>query len=66
MNPETVRAWQRIARDTVIVIAGVFMLIYETVAADNPNAAIIGAALACFALPPALRYRGLGHDKDDH
>lgn len=63
MNPDTVRAWQRIARDTVIVIVGVFMLIYETAVAPAPSPEIVGAALACFALPPTLRFTN--RDKED-
>jgi hypothetical protein len=48
-------AWMRIIRDTIIVIVGTFMLVYETVFAPGPNAYIIGAGLVARGLPPALR-----------
>lgn len=49
------RAWQRIFRDFVIVGIGAFMLIYETIAAKNPNFYLIGAGLAALGLPPTIR-----------
>ncbi len=52
----TIRAWQRIFRDLVIVGVGGFMLIYETVAAPVPNAYLIGAGLVMLGVPPALRF----------
>ncbi len=48
-------AWMRIVRDTVIVVVGTFMLVYETVFIQNPNAYVIGAGLVALGLPPALR-----------
>ena len=48
-------AWLRIARDTLIVAVGTFMLVFETVFAHNPNAYLIGGGLAALGLPPALR-----------
>ncbi len=65
-------AWMRIIRDTVIVLIGSFMLVFETVFAANPNAYIIGAGLVALGLPPALRLdmrtsgRRHGDDNDDH
>jgi hypothetical protein len=56
MSPETVRAWQRILRDVVIVAVGAFMLIHETVTKDVPNPYIIAAGLTMLGLPPALRF----------
>lgn len=64
MDPEAVRAWQRIIRDTVIVLVGAFMLLYETIFARPADWQIIAAALACFGLPPALRL-DLRRDKED-
>lgn len=48
-------SWLRIFRDSLIVIVGAFMLVFETVFAQNPNAYLIGAGLAALGLPPALR-----------
>lgn len=53
---EAIRAWQRIARDTLIVVVGGFMLVYETIAVAVPNPYIIGAGLVAIGVPPALRY----------
>lgn len=58
MDLETLRAWQRIFRDFVIVVIGAFILIYETVYAKTPNPYLIGAGLAALGLPPALRLNG--------
>jgi len=52
---DTWDAWVRIARDSLIVLVGTFMLVYETVFAAEPNAYLIGAGLAALGLPPALR-----------
>lgn len=56
LDAEIIRAWQRIFRDTVIVMVGTFMLLYETVAVTNANVEILAAALACYGLPPLLRF----------
>ncbi len=66
-------AWMRIVRDTVIVLVGTFMLVFETVYVSNPNAYIIGAGLVALGLPPALRLdtrtsgrrSGDNHERDD-
>lgn len=55
MTPDDWRAWQRVFRDTVLVVVGAFMLIYETVWAPNPNAYLVGAGLAALGLAPVLR-----------
>lgn len=55
MDPETLRAWQRIFRDFVIVLVGAFILVYETVAAASPNPYLIGAGLTALGVPPLLR-----------
>lgn len=72
MTPEVIRQWQRIIRDTLIVIVGTFILVYETVWARDPNLELIVAALTCFGLPTALRLdlrdrdiRDKEIDKDD-
>lgn len=54
-DPEIVRAWIRIVRDTLIVIIGGFMLIWQTVIAAEPNPLLVGAGLVLLGLPPALR-----------
>ena len=48
-------AWIRIFRDVAVAVVGIFMLVYETVFAPNPNVELIGAGLALLGLPPALR-----------
>ncbi len=48
-------AWVRIARDTLIVSVGTFMLVFETVFAPAVNPYLVGAGLAALGLPPALR-----------
>lgn len=55
MNMHTWDAWMRIVRDTVIVVVGTFMLVFETVFVPSPNAYVIGAGLVALGLPPALR-----------
>lgn len=62
MDLETLRAWQRIFRDFVIVLIGGFILVFETVVAKVPNPYLIGAGLAALGLPPALR---LDRSKED-
>lgn len=52
---DRVQRVQRILRDLMITFVGAFILVYETVWAKEPNWELIGAALTCFGLPPALR-----------
>lgn len=49
----TDRAW-KMARDTVLVGLGMFMLLHETLS-SSPNPIIIGAAFGLFGLPVPLR-----------
>lgn len=55
LDPETVRSWVRIGRDTLIVVLGGFMLVWQTVFAADPNPLLVGAGLVLLGLPPALR-----------
>ena len=55
MTPENLDQWLDIFRDTVIVVLATFMLVYETVFADNINPCIVGAGLTLAGVPPALR-----------
>lgn len=64
MDPKIVRQWQGIIRDTLIVLVGAFLLIYEAVWAREPDWQIIAAALTCFGLPPVLRL-DLRKDKEE-
>jgi hypothetical protein len=48
-------SWLRILRDTLIVVVGTFMLVFETVFVPAPNAYVIAAGLVALGLPPALR-----------
>lgn len=62
---EAIRAWQRIARDTLIVGIGAFMLLYETVGARIPDPYLIGAGLVALGVPPALRFDERRRNGDD-
>lgn len=55
MNPDTVKAWQPVLRDFVIVAVAAFILLHETVVSGNPNAYLIGAGLALLGAPVAIR-----------
>lgn len=55
MDPKAIREWQKIFRDLVIVLVGVFILIHETLTSGDPNIYLVGAGLAALGLPPALR-----------
>ncbi len=62
MDPDAVAAWQAILRDLLIVLLGIFMLVYETVFVV-PNAYIVGAGLTLLGVPPALRLDRRRRDK---
>jgi ABC-type Fe3+-siderophore transport system permease subunit len=51
----TDRAWKLI-RDAAIVCLAIFMLAHETLAQVEPDAIIVGAALALLGLPGTLRW----------
>lgn len=55
MDPKLAAQWLGILRDTVIVLVGAFLLVYEAVWAKEADWQIIAAALTCFGLPPVLR-----------
>jgi hypothetical protein len=69
LDPATVRAWQRIARDILIVVLGAFMLTWQTVIVALPNPLLVGAGLVLLGLPPALRldevFKSKPPDEDD-
>ena len=65
MTPEAVRQWQSIFRDVVITLLAAFMLIFETVFRDSPNAYVIGAGLTLLGIPPALRLDRARSRKDN-
>lgn len=65
MKPSTARAWQRILRDFVITIVATFILVHETLTSDDPNWYLIGAAMALYGLPPALRLDDRRRPDDD-
>lgn len=55
MTPEQLRTWQTIFRDVTITVTAAFMLVYETVVVQSPNAYIVGAGLTLLGIPPVLR-----------
>jgi membrane protein insertase Oxa1/YidC/SpoIIIJ len=55
MTPEVFRAWHRVFRDFALVAVATFIMIWQTVAASDPNAILVGAAIAIYGLPPFLR-----------
>lgn len=55
MTTDQWRAWQAIFRDVTITLTAAFMLVYETVVVESPNAYIVGAGLTLLGIPPALR-----------
>lgn len=55
MTPAQIRAWQTIFRDVVITLVASFMLLYETIAVQSPNALVIGGGLTLLGIPPFLR-----------
>lgn len=59
MDPETIRQWQRILKDTIAVFVGVFLLVYGAVAVHDPTALgiILGAGITCLSAPPFVRLR---------
>lgn len=59
MDPDAVRQWQRIFRDTVLVIVGAFLLVYGATSIREPTilGIVLGAGLTCFSAPPILRLR---------
>lgn len=67
MDPAVIRQWQSIFRDTLIVVVGAFILLYETMFARIVDWHLIAAALTCFGLPPALRVdlRKRGEKEED-
>lgn len=55
MTPEALKEWQAIFRDVVVVVLAAFMLTYETVVAETPNAYLVGAGLTLLGIPAAVR-----------
>ena len=59
MTPERARAWIRVARDALLIIAGVAayttVLVLYIVRREPPNLTLIGFATAAFGLGVVLR-----------
>lgn len=64
-DPEAFQAWSRIVRDFCITFVGAFMLVWQTVFAEEPSALIIGAGLGALGLPPVLRIDQLVKRNDE-
>lgn len=66
MTPETARAWQRVLRDFVLILLGAFCLVFGVIWIKDPArlTIVIGASLALFGLPPALRFDSRRADAD--
>lgn len=62
---DAIRSWQRILRDTILVLVGGFMLVYETAFAGNPNPYVIGGGLTALGLPSAIRLDVRRRDDND-
>lgn len=55
LTPSAVAEWQKIIRDTVILILATFIIVYEVAFKSSPNAYALGTALTLLGVPPALR-----------
>lgn len=59
MSPDEARAWIRVIRDAILVLAGTAMfatvLVLYIVRREPPNITLIGAAGACLGLGVLLR-----------
>jgi hypothetical protein len=58
MTPETLRAWQRVIRDFVMIVVGTFMIVFGVLTIREPTVltVVLGAGLGMFGLPPVLRF----------
>lgn len=65
MSLEELRRLQRVVRDIVTWIVGVFILLYEVVWAAVPNPLLIGVGLVALGLPSAIRLDGRGGGSSD-
>lgn len=52
---DAIRTWQIIVRDTISVLVGAFMLVFDTAFSADPNPYVIGGGLTAIGLPLAAR-----------
>lgn len=66
MDPDIVRQWQRIFRDSAVVVVGVFLLVYGATSIHDPAVLgiVLGAGITCISAPPLVRLR-LDRSNDD-
>lgn len=69
MDPETVKRWTPVIRDTLFVLIAAFMFVYGTIYVHEPGrlTLILGAGLALLGAPPVFRVRDWvrnGNDDD--
>lgn len=67
MDPHNIRQWQRIFRDTLLNLCGVFLFVYGATTIHDPTALgiVLGTGLGCFSAPPLLRLRLDRQPEDD-
>lgn len=57
MDPELVRQWQRIFRDSAAVVVGIFLLVYGAIMIHDPTVLgiVLAAGITCIGAPPIVR-----------
>jgi hypothetical protein len=55
LNPSAVAEWQKVVRDSVILVLATFIIVFEVAFKSSPNAYALGTALTLLGVPPALR-----------
>lgn len=53
---DSIRAWQGIFRNSIAVLVGAFMLVYDTAFATTPNQWVIGGGIAAIGFPVAAKF----------
>jgi hypothetical protein len=57
VKPDSVRGWISVAKDVLLLLVGIFIIIHETLGYDPPSRALLLVAGTCIGLPIATRVK---------
>jgi len=64
VKPDSVRSWVMLAKDIVLLLVGIFIILHETIGFDPPSPALLAVAGTCIGLPIVSRVKSSVNGKN--